>query len=596
MPARNPESSSSNSVYTGESNKMNDRTTEEFRAEMQRLRHRNAELEKEDGERKKAEAQREAAYQQLQAGEQQLRATEQQLRAANQQLQASEQEARTSEAQYRTLVENIPQKIFMKDRNCKWVSVNRTFASDLGIDPEDAKGKKDWDFFPKELADKYHADDLRIMKTGETDDLVEKYTQGGKERWVHTIKAPVRDATGKIRGVLGVFWDVTEEKEAQETLRKSEAQMRGLFESSMTGMLFWNAEGDITDANETFLRMVGYSKEDVLSGKVRWRDMTPPEYREQDERMLAEIMETGKGTPIEKEYICGNGSRVPVLLGVASIPGPSMSGVAFVLDITLRKRAEQQQERLNQMLKQKNAELEQIVYATSHDLRSPLVNVQGFSKELGRCMADLNTFLADTEVPHSLKEKLKPVIDEDIPDAVAFIQTSVAKMDSLLTGLLKLSRLGRAAIQIGAVDAGKMVKDVFCSFEYAAKEQGIRLAVAGDLPPCKADAGQLNQVFSNLIDNALKYLDPARPGEITVSGERNNGEVVYRIADNGVGMKPEHCEKAFEIFHRLDPERAAGEGLGLTIVRRSLERQNGRIWVESVPGKGSTFSVALPAA
>jgi len=127
---------------------------------------------------------------------------------------------REREAQYRTLVENIPQKVFMKSRDYKWISGNKNFLRDLGCRPEDIVGKEDWDIFPKELADKYHADDVRVMETGQTEEVEERYIEGGKETWVNTIKTPVRNESGTIVGILGVFWDITERKRAEEEIRK----------------------------------------------------------------------------------------------------------------------------------------------------------------------------------------------------------------------------------------------------------------------------------------------------------------------------------------------------------------------------------------
>jgi len=138
----------------------------------------------------------------------------------------AEEALRESEAKYRTLVENIPQKIFMKDRDFKYLSVNESFARDLGIGPADVAGKTDYSFFPKDLADKYRADDQRIMESGQTDDLEEKYLQEGKETWVHTIKTPVRDENGEIVAVLGIFWDITARKRGEEERRNLEAQLR----------------------------------------------------------------------------------------------------------------------------------------------------------------------------------------------------------------------------------------------------------------------------------------------------------------------------------------------------------------------------------
>jgi PAS domain S-box-containing protein len=125
---------------------------------------------------------------------------------------------RENEAKFRTLVENIPQKILMKDQNYKWVSINENLARDFGFRPEEVVGKMDADLFTPELAAKYHSDDVRIIETGKTEELEEKYMVGGKETWVNTIKTPVRDLNGKIVGVLGIFWDITERKQAEEKI------------------------------------------------------------------------------------------------------------------------------------------------------------------------------------------------------------------------------------------------------------------------------------------------------------------------------------------------------------------------------------------
>jgi PAS domain S-box-containing protein len=269
--------------------------------------------------------------------------------------------------------------------------------------------------------------------------------------------------------------------------------------------------------------------------------------------------------------------------------------IAIRTDITQRKAYELELERIAAELAEKNKELEAIVYTVSHDLRSPLVNVQGFGKQLNRACEIFRTEIAKAgdggHVPVSV---LKPPLEGSIPQALRFINAGVSKMDALLSGLLRYSRLGRVALNIRPLNVNGIIEELGAAMKFQLDEARAEIDTA-PLPTCLGDFVQTSQVFSNVLDNALKYRDPGRPLRIGITGRVSDGQAVYAISDNGVGIAPEHQTKVFEMFHRLNPDTSPGEGLGLTIAQRVLERQKGRIWVESRPGEGSTFFISLPA-
>ncbi len=276
--------------------------------------------------------------------------------------------------------------------------------------------------------------------------------------------------------------------------------------------------------------------------------------------------------------------------------GKPVQYVAIRTDITQRKADEAALQNLAAELAEKNKELEAIVYTVSHDLRSPLVNVQGFGKQLQRaCDAIRSAAAAAGETGAVPSAQLKQPVEVAIPQALHFINAGVTKMELLLAGLLRYSRLGRVALKIRPLNMNGLLAEIIAAMKFQLDDARAEIRI-DPLPLCEADAVQTSQVFTNLIDNALKYRDPARTLRVTLRGQILDGQAIYEVADNGIGIAPEHQAKVFEIFHRLDPQSSNGDGLGLTIAQRVLERQKGRIWVESQAGRGSTFFVALPAA
>ena len=272
----------------------------------------------------------------------------------------------------------------------------------------------------------------------------------------------------------------------------------------------------------------------------------------------------------------------------------------FANNITKRMRAGKELKRsaaklhqYNRELERSNRELQDFAYVVSHDLRAPLVNLQGFSHELALSCERLRSVLADVQMPEAKRRELSTLLEEDIPEAIEFITTNATKMDGLLSGVLQLSRVGQAALTIRPLDINQMLSEIVASRQFAIEQAGASVQV-DSLPNCSGDELQINQVFSNLLDNALKYLEPNRLGVIRVCGQEEPNQVVYSIEDNGIGIAAQHQDSIYKVFHRLDPQRGTGEGLGLTIVRRILDRHGGKIWVESEVNEGSKFYLSLP--
>ncbi len=265
-------------------------------------------------------------------------------------------------------------------------------------------------------------------------------------------------------------------------------------------------------------------------------------------------------------------------------------------EIAVRRRAEHEREALLGDLTRLNTEMERLIYVASHDLRSPLVNLQGFGQRLERSCAELTALLQHPAVPAALREPVDRLATDRIPGALKFIRSSTERMDTLVSGLLRVSRLGHVALTIEPLDMDRLLRELFEAQMFQTQAAGATVH-AEPLPPCRGDANLLRQVFANLLDNALKYRDPARPLQILVTGRRQDDDrVVYCVADNGIGIAPDHQERIWEMFHRLDPAGpVTGEGLGLNVVRRVVDRHCGRVWVESTPGSGSRFFVSLPA-
>ncbi len=244
-------------------------------------------------------------------------------------------------------------------------------------------------------------------------------------------------------------------------------------------------------------------------------------------------------------------------------------------------------------LTEANEEIQRFAYIVSHDLRAPLVNIMGFTTELETAVRTISAFVSAHADGDAAGSEAAVATQEDIPEALQFIKTSTAKMDRLISAILTLSREGRRVLRPEPVQMQPLLQAIVASMQHQITERGAEVSV-GDVPDMVADRLVLEQVFSNLIENALKYASPARPGRIRVSGRTVGAAAVIEVADNGRGIAARDLERVFELFRRAGDQSVPGEGIGLAHTRALVRRMGGQIGCVSTEGVGSTFRVTLP--
>lgn len=352
---------------------------------------------------------------------------------------------------------------------------------------------------------------------------------------------------------------------------------------------------NIIDVNDAAIRLFDASDKEYFT--KNYSKIFIPESWEAIKKILLSHYDGLENFQTEIAFKTFDNKKIDTIIRFSTFESNKLKNrvLVSVIDITALKKLDKEKENLLKEITQKNTELEQIVYVSSHDLRSPLVNIQGFSKELEISLEEIKSLLQNnSESEH--KEEIINIMNDDILSSLGFIGSSAMKMDSLLKGLLRLSRLGRAALTIERIDMNQMCARIVDSMQFQIQKNNIKVEVER-LPPCRGDQVQLNQLFTNLIDNAVKYSDINKDSYIRIYSVFDNENSIYCIEDNGIGINPNHKDKIFEIFHRLNPDSPIiGEGLGLSIVRRIVQKLNGQIWLESEINSGCKFYVSLPKA
>jgi PAS domain S-box-containing protein len=638
------------------------------------------------------------------------------LRARTRQIQLRdhiEEEARIqralrdTEQRFAAFMDHLPGAAWMKDLQGRYLYANPAAQRIFGRSHAEIADKTDEEIFPPDTARQFRANDGQALVEGCVRTMETLREPDGFEHHSIVTKFAIAGPDGKTACIGGVASDITDREMIEQALRRSELRLRRFYDSGMFGAIYWNVDGTITGANDKFLEMVGYSREDLEAGRLLWNAMTPPEYTPLDERCVAELKATGVGTPYEKEYIRKDGTRIPIILGTAMLDEERFEGVAFVLDITEHKRAQQalrqsqhrvagiidsamdaiitvdERQRIvlfnpaaqtmfrcresdaldmplerfvPQRYREVHGEHIQNFGRTGSTTRAmghmrPLAAVRANGEEFpieasisqaqigGQrlftvIMRDvterkrqddaLESALARAEHANRAKDHFLAVLSHELRAPLAPITTGVEilrrKLNSdqqgqkmlnvidrnvqlqarLIDDLLDMTRIARGKVELDRqlVAVGQILQRVIEACMPDIEARGLHFGMKIDQPPhlVNADAARMQQVFWNLLKNAVKFTP--RGGCVGVWCRHEDNQVIVEVLDSGEGIEPEAIRRIFNPFEQADravTRRFGGVGLGLSISKALVEMHGGSIEARSSgKGQGATFTVRLP--
>jgi PAS domain S-box-containing protein len=481
-----------------------------------------------------------------------------QLQAA---LQEKEGLLRESEEIYRTIFTASPDYIYLTDVEGKVLDANPALLARAGLSLEQMRQKNFMDFFAGDNLDEVLAAAAKLKEGQEIKGLEVRARTSLREVFEYEVNAVPLKEDGKVTGVLNVARDITERK-------KAEARFRGLLEFAPDAMVIVNKEGHILMVNAQTERLFSYSRDELIGKTVellvleRLRQKHPGHRA----RFFANPRIRPMGSGLELYGLRKDGTEFPMEISLSPLETEEGTlAMSAIRDVTERKRAEE--------LARSNVELQQFAYVVSHDLQEPLRMVVSYCQLLQRRYQDK--------------------LDSDADEFMAYIVDGASWMQRLINDLLAYSRVETHGKPFEPTDCSAILSRALANLKVAVKESSA-VVTHSALPQVVADATQLTQLFQNLIGNAIKFHGGQEPPCIHVSAEHKGAEWVFGVRDNGIGIDPQHAERIFLVFQRLHSRRKyGGTGIGLAICKRVVERHGGRIWVESEPGKGSTFYFSI---
>lgn len=374
------------------------------------------------------------------------------------------------------------------------------------------------------------------------------------------------------------------EAEVRELARGLDVKLRRLVEANIVGIVTWNLEGAIIEANDAFLRMVQYDREDFTSGRVRWKDLTPAEWRHSAERAVADLKASGIFQPFEKEYFRKDGSRVPALVGGALFEGSGNEGLAFVLDLTAQKRAQERLQEAQQTLYTTQVELARVSRVTTmgeltasiaHEVNQPLTAITNNGNACLRLLANHNLD------PGVLREALEEIVADG---------TRASAVISRIRAFIKKTPAQKSLLNINVV-----IAEVLDLVAHEIQEHKILVErqLTQSLTLVFGDRVQLQQVLLNLIMNGIEAMTAVTDRARVLCVQSiidESGDVLVAVRDSGIGVSID-CDRVFTPFFTT---KQNGMGMGLPITRSLIEGHGGHLWAEPNFPNGAVFSFTLP--
>lgn len=502
-----------------------------------------------------------------------------------------EKKLRASENKFRGVIENSSDAIALTDERGCLIEWNRAAELITGLKRSDVVGLPQWEIIFRMLPEPRRTNTVRetlkeqwhtVVESGYESGLermaeIEIQDQSGNHKVIEANGFVIESGQGRLAGTI--MRDITERRRMEDTLRAvlhSEQLLGDIVRQTSLMVGVFGLNGQRIMVNNATLQQTGYSETELLDAENKI-DLTPPDLQAYELARMSALRQTKNAINYQSEILRKDGTRFPVDVTVhphLDSEGEIDSFFILALDISDRKKFENEREGLVSELQKKNIELEQFTYTVSHDLKAPLITMRGFLGFLEQDLADSNTA--------RVQQDISRLID------------ATEKMQRLIIDLLNLSRVGRIMNPSQDIPFGELARDAVEVVAGQVAMRGVRVEIVPRLPIIHGDRLRLTQALQNLIENAVKFMGNQAEPQIDIGQSgMDGGKPVFYVRDNGIGVSPEYHDRIFGLFNKLDAS-SDGTGIGLALVKRIIEVHGGRIWLQSEPGKGSTFYFSIP--